>query len=144
MLERKTDSERWQWATEPTPQAEGLTPRPSERTQAQGRASPGAMLSPEDLSDEEAKRILDSLELNSDRRGVFAERIFPYRPGFGSHGEWRKTVGSWVANDIKTDPYLRQRMFNLGCVARKTGYSHEMLLTLVKYYYYKGIIKPLA
>ena len=114
---------------------------------AKGRDSPeggrGAWHSPEDIPLAVVVAAKARLNLTSLNRSTFAQAIFPYKEEYGSHGQWSRLVGSWVAGDIKNDPLLRQRMALLKYVPRQKGYSQQEIEVLVRHYLYNGTIREM-
>jgi len=86
------------------------------------------------MTDAEAAALLDSMHAG-DRRSTLAQALFPYDPTrFKSRGEWAKTVGTRVANDIRKDPDLRRAMQQAGYVPNVKGYTLEQRIILIKFY----------
>lgn len=111
---------------------------------SKGRDSPAgreAWRSPEDIPLAVVVAARDRLNLTSLNRSTFAQAVFPYKAEYGSQGQWRRLVGSWVAGDIKNDPLLRQRMALLKYVPRQKGYSKREIEVLIRHYLYNGTIR---
>ena len=74
-------------------------------------------------------------------RSAFAQAIFRHqRKNFRSEGEFRKTVGQWVAKDIATDVQLRMEMQRLGYRPHQRGYTLPQRMALVRFYMQKGVV----
>ena len=100
----------------------------------------GYPATPEDADPAAVLRQLGACEL----RSAFAQAVFKHvRKNFQSEGEFRKTVGQWVAHDIATDVQLRMQMQCLGYQPRQRGYTLQQRLALVRFYMRKKIISPL-
>ena len=91
-----------------------------------------------EIPDELARQTLIEMGMAGDRRNQFAQCLFPYHPSMGSLGNWQRTVGEWVAGDIRHEVELRDRMCKLHYKPRATGYTMEQMLELTKFYIWKG------
>ncbi len=91
-----------------------------------------------EIPDTVAQQVLKKIGMAGDRRNLFAQCIFPYRPDMGSKGLWQKQAGEWVAYDIKHAVELRDRMCKLHYKPRVTGYTMDQMLELTKFYLWKG------
>lgn len=96
--------------------------------------------SPDDIPLSTVVAAKARLNLTSLNRSTFAQALFPYKPEYGTQGQWCRMVGSWVAGDIQSDPWLRQRMALLKYVRGKKGYCQQEIEVLIRHYLYKGMI----
>ena len=86
------------------------------------------------MTDAEAIDLMNRLH-TGDRRSTFAQALFPYAPTkYRSRGEWQKTVGKRVANDIHKNLDLRLAMEKAGYEPGRQGYTLEQRIILVKFY----------
>ena len=86
------------------------------------------------MTDAEAIDLMNRLH-TGDRRSTFAQALFPYDPTkYRSRGEWQKTVGKRVANDIHKNLDLRLAMEKAGYEPGRQGYTLEQRIILIKFY----------
>ena len=108
---------------------------------AREETTDGQGVHPATLKDADPAAVLRQLGA-CELRSAFAQAVFKHvRKNFHSEGEFRKTVGQWVAHDIATDVQLRMQMQCLGYQPRQRGYTLPQRLALVHFYIQKQVLK---
>ena len=134
----------WHWADPRVGASRSNPPRQVSGTVAEGESEQLTLTISHgyqhhwEIPDTVAQQMLKRIGMAGDRRNLFAQCIFPYRPDMGSKGLWQKQAGEWVAYDIKHAVELRDRMCKLHYKPRVTGYTMDQMLELTKFYMWKG------